>query len=839
MGGPSKLTDAEKQAFAIFDLILSTSEDRPFSGQTLEQMQQDIADWKATNPALKAIEQASSEVHLAFLTHSFEWLKDQTKNRPHFRVTSTLFDVTLHVLNVLPRPLPADTVTSLLCALRNDDWTRGYFPFPQFLSALTRQQITDEMRSHLRSLYLYYAPSPTGKIEKHHQAIRELIGELMRVDGEKQLDPGRGPWSQIVFDELSLKEEVIRTGWEALLEHCRELEQTVPAMKWNKRAQELIAALGAEEDVVETFLRWLSLGPTPGQPFEARSPIEDSAYQKGAVWIVALSRKGGAARVLGDFGIACLRKIRMLGAVSQKVGFACVQALGAMECNEAISQLSRLRAKVRYSVARRLIEKSLRQAAERAGMTTEDLEDSCVERFSLNAEGKVEVGLGDAKAHLKLNEDGGVATAWYNADGKLMKSAPAHVRKAFAQDVKAVAKLAKELEQANFTQRFRLEASLAYSRTMSVDHWRKHFLDHPLLSFLGRRLIWIFCNAKGWEQSGIATNNEEASDCTVRDFSGAPVDISLAQTVSLWHPLSSDAMEVQRWRDRIFAQSIRQPFRQAFREFYTVTEDERKAVMHSNRFAGVLMRQHQLSSLCRARGWEYRLMGTGFDGFNVPSKALPQWNMRVEFYVDIPSDRDPSLKDSGLNEQSGSGINLFVSSDQVRFYRDRHEIPLDEVPALVYSEVMRDVDLFTSVCAIGDDEKWADQGDRGTGLLAERFDVEELSALVELRASILNRVLPQTPIANRCRVEKSWLVIQGQLGTYHVQLFWGGAMLFVPPPPRWLNIPRPLLDAVHLDLSAIPIDIDYRTEMILRKAYVLADDWKIDSPDMIRQLMPE
>jgi hypothetical protein len=39
----------------------------------------------------------------------------------------------------------------------------------------------------------------------------------------------------------------------------------------------------------------------------------------------------------------------MLGAVSQKVGFGCVQALGSMECNEAIFQLTRLRARVKYS----------------------------------------------------------------------------------------------------------------------------------------------------------------------------------------------------------------------------------------------------------------------------------------------------------------------------------------------------------------------------------------------------------------------------------------------------------------------------------------------------------
>jgi hypothetical protein len=44
----------------------------------------------------------------------------------------------------------------------------------------------------------------------------------------------------------------------------------------------------------------------------------------------------------------------MMGAVSQKVGFACVQA--EMGSNEAISQLARLRTKVKYTVALRLIE---------------------------------------------------------------------------------------------------------------------------------------------------------------------------------------------------------------------------------------------------------------------------------------------------------------------------------------------------------------------------------------------------------------------------------------------------------------------------------------------------
>ena len=119
------------------------------------------------------------------------------------------------------------------------------------------------------------------------------------------------------------------------------------------------------------MLRWLALGPTPGQPSEARSPIEDSSYQKGIIWCLGQRDDREAALAIADFGIACLRKIPLLGAVSQKVGFACAQALGAMDCSEAVSQLTRLRAKVKYTVARRLIEKSLQQAAERSGLTVQ------------------------------------------------------------------------------------------------------------------------------------------------------------------------------------------------------------------------------------------------------------------------------------------------------------------------------------------------------------------------------------------------------------------------------------------------------------------------------------
>jgi hypothetical protein len=828
------MTEPDKQALCIYETIVATSAERPKSFLGVAQMLHETAAWKGKNPALAELGRAEPRVLLSFLEQSFGWLRAEAHLAKNYSACMTLSEGIQIALSRAQKPLPEELVLRLL---REHGGAMGsmahiYFPIRDLISSLTRDQITDGIRAELRKLHLRLAPSPSGKIEPGTKEFREKVEKLIRAEGEIQLEPGRGPWSQIVFDEIKTKEEIARAGWEGLFEHCRSLEPAAPGAKWKKRSRELITALG-ENEVFPAMLRWFALGPTPGQPPEARSPVEDSAYQKGVVWCLAERNDRDAAVAIADFGIASLRKIKMLGAVSQKVGFACAQALGDMECSEAVSQLTRMRAKVKYTVARRLIEKSLRQAAERSGLSVQELEDISVGHYGLDANGESEITIGDATVVVRLNDDGRVGVAWRNADGKLVKSAPSHIKKAFPREVRSVAALAKELEQTYFAQRTRLESSFVLPNGMPLAHWRKFFLEHPLLGFLGRRLIWVFRNEKGWERSGIWSGKE------VADSSGKPVDLGAAQTVRLWHPLASDSAEVQRWRERLFAAKIRQPFRQAFREFYEITPGERETKMHSNRFAMVLMRQHQFASLCRERGWDYRLMGANFDGGNVPTKKFDPWHMRAQFCADLPVDRDRALLESALGEQSGAGINLFIGADQVRFYRDNHEVAVDEVPAILYSEVMRDVDLFTSVCAVGEDETWTDQGDRGAEILRDRFDLQEITAAIALRADILSRALPDTAIHDRCKIEKSRLEVRGKLGTYRISLVWGGAALVTESEVRRLIIPRKILDAVPLDLSAIPIDLDHRSEMILRKAHVLADDWKIDSPDLIKQLMPE
>src|SRR6185295_1522625 len=139
-------------------------------------------------------------------------------------------------------------------------------------------------------------------------------------------------------------------------------------------------------------------------------------FQKGFIWILGALGDTSIAPEIGDFAFACFRKIPMIGAVSHRVGNACVNALAAMPGLEAVSQISRLAARVKYDVARRLIEKALTEAAERNGVSRDDLEAMSVPTFGLDAHGVRLETAGDCQARLAI-ESGAAALTW-SRDGK-------------------------------------------------------------------------------------------------------------------------------------------------------------------------------------------------------------------------------------------------------------------------------------------------------------------------------------------------------------------------------------------------------------------------------------
>ena len=150
------------------------------------------------------------------------------------------------------------------------------------------------------------------------------------------------------------------------------------------------------------------------------------------------------------------------------------------------------------------------------------------------------------------------------------------------------------------------------------------------------------------------------------------------------------------------------------------------------------------SRACCTRGWSYTLQGA-WDSFNTPRLALRGHDLEAEFWLTVLDE-----------ETAGTGVFTHIGTDQVRFVRpDDVLVPLEDVPPLVSSEVMRDVGLFAGVCSAGNDPEWADSGDQPAGMRAYwgTYAFGEPSATARTRRDLLERLPPALKIADRCRLD--------------------------------------------------------------------------------------
>jgi hypothetical protein len=103
---------------------------------------------------------------------------------------------------------------------------------------------------------------------------------------------------------------------------------------------------------------------------------------------------------------------------------------------------------------------------------------------------------------------------------------------------------------------------------------------------------------------------------------------------------------------------------------------------------------------------------------------------------------------------------------------------LDEVPPMVFSEILRDVDLFVGVVSIGNDPAWQDGGrEVRYGQYWQNYSFGELSATAISRREILERLIPRLKIASQCTLTDRFLVVQGTRRKYKIHLGAGNILM--------------------------------------------------------------
>jgi len=646
-------------------------------------------------------------------------------------------------------------------------------------------------------------------------------------------------------------EQAMRDGaapeWHALLTHVTTATASKPTAKWDKQALSVIDTLGADR-VRETVLPWLSLVGRPRTfPLDRQTyePDINNVYDpynanalRGLAWLVSLlPPHPDTARALGALVETSLKKVAGLGPRNPKVANAAVIALSRVDSEAGLAELARLATRVTYKNTAKLLDGALEARATALGLSREEIEELAVPAYGLTEVGRAEYRFGEVSAVLDIHGSKALIS-WRNSAGKAVKSVPAAVNRDHADELKELKAAVKDIDKMLSAQSERLDRQFLARRSWPYETWRERYLDHPLVGTLARRLLWT-----------VDGTTVGYADGVLRTLTDDPADEG--GEVQLWHPVGHEPAEIVAWRDWLERHEITQPFKQAHREVYLLTDAERTTGTYSNRFAAHILRQHQFHSLAAVRGWRNKLRLCVDDEAPPASRELPQWGLRAEYWIE----GDGAEYGEDTTE---TGSYLRLRTDQVRFYpidapensahccggeyrmwlrngEDPVEpLPLTEIPPLVLSEVLRDVDLFVGVASVGNDPTWQDGGPGGRFQeYWTSYGFGELNQSAETRRALLDRLIPRLAIADCCTLEGRFLHVKGERHTYKIHL--GSGNILMSPNDQYLCI-VPKANAGGPQAGYLPFEGDRMLAVILSKAMMLAADTEITDPTILSQL---
>jgi hypothetical protein len=731
-------------------------------------------------------------------------------------------------------PLDSDALTGLLRSAVHARSNRIDLPYAGFILTAERYSKRHGGLSDIEHLKLIrQLLSQLGKLRTARaRKFTARIDMLLHGKSTSQIIESGEPWADSALKFLEAFPSEKTEAWRSLLEHATTATTSNPTKKWLKSATDLISQIG-KDNFISAIPTWFSLVGQPGpgriiltingdllEP-TAISP-KNADVLKGLAWAASTTDDARIARSLGDLAEVCFKKIPTFGARCAKVANAALAGLALMTGPEPVAQITRVGAKAKKASARKQVERALGKSATNQGVSPDELEEMSVPDFGLDANGVRSIPAGDASAEIHVNSPSDIELHWRSTTGKTQASIPAETKRDHPDAVKEAKRVLKDLERVLPSQAARVERLLLDRRTWPASVWRKRYLDHRLVSHITRRLIW--------ETTGDSRILFLPADGKLVDPLGQPINLPTDASVRLWHPIDSSPQQVLAWRTFLMDRNITQPFKQAHREIYLLTDAERATATYSNRFAAHILRQHQFQALCDARGWTYRLMGN-FDSHNIPTRYIPAHDMSVEFWVDAAG---------GGADISSSGIFLHVATDQVRFSRGHGgaPMPLADVPPIVFSELMRDVDLFVGVASVGNDPAWRDGGPEQRYLdYWESYSFGDLSETAKTRMAVLESLLPRlTKLQGKWSLQGNFLLIRGQLRTYKIHL--GSGNILMEPNDQYLCIvpDRSTRVAGTGGNLFLPFEGDSTLSVILSKAFLLAEDTEIKDPTITRQI---
>lgn len=385
---------------------------------------------------------------------------------------------------------------------------------------------------------------------------------------------------------------------------------------------------------------------------------------------------------------------------------------------------------------------------------------------------------------LEIDEEGTAALV-VEKKGKPLKTLP----KALSKNDTALSmkETAKELKEQKRRARESLERAMTECTVFRVDELEK-ILNNPVLAPQASGLVWTLENRNGFLQK---TDNGLA----LQDIRGGLSPLPAEAGLRVSHP--HDLIMAGEWADymhALYEKKIRQPFKQVFREYYPITEEERQERTISRRYAGHQVQPQKTVALLKGRGWTV-------DYEEGLQKVFYRDNLIVRMYAMADWFSPADIEAPTLEE--------------IQFF-DRETgkpVELEAVPPVLFSETMRDIDLVVSVAHVGG------------------VDPEASHSTVEMRTAIARELVSLLKLSNVSFVG-AHAKIHGTLANYSVHLGSGvvhgegiGMIAILP-------VHSQARGRIFLPFA----DDDPKTAEIMSKIILLSEDKKIKDPAILSQI---
>ena len=387
----------------------------------------------------------------------------------------------------------------------------------------------------------------------------------------------------------------------------------------------------------------------------------------------------------------------------------------------------------------------------------------------------------DTQLQLVVDEEGKADIIVTKGD-KTLKSIPDKYKK--SKEVEALKEGKTYLTKQYSRTRLSLEQAMLSQTLFTVAELHR-IMEHPVVKAMLSKLVLF--NPEN-QDSGFWQDGKLLSAEGILTPLKADDKLLIAHPSHLFYAVQWDL-----YQKYLFDKELKQPFKQVFRELYVPTKDELETSNRSERYQGHQVQPQKTVALLRGRGWtvnyEEGLQRVYHkEGFRATIYAAADWY--------TPSDVEaPTL-------------------EYVVFYslKDGKEVPMKEINPVIFSEVMRDVDLVVSVAHVGG------------------VDPEASHSTMQMRAALARESARLFKLTN-VEVKERHILVKGKLGEYSIHL--GSGMVS----QGGLQLSILAVQSQHRGRVFLPfVDDDPKSAEIISKMRLLAEDDKIKDPTILSQI---